>query len=781
MKPPPALPLSCSFEPRLRLRTLGRGDGLLGLAPHGPLGPRGDVVTVAQVDWTYRSADGTLREAAAPRTLLSRPQFEEEFARDFAAEADARDALWASGLVAFEADLLQWRSPDAAPPLSAPWTLAQEGFFGAFWLERVPLLKQAGWRVEVAAGFAHYPAVADGWQCTIERLSAPRRRGSWLLSLGLEIEGETVDLAPLVADLLRRDSRWLYAEQIHAIEDEAVIMLHAPGGRRIEARAAPLKQVVGAMLDLLTDVKPHEGPIELSDWDAARIAQIDSRAGWQFFGDGDVRQLGERLLAASAPAAVAPPAGLGVTLRPYQESGLAWLQYLRAQGLGGILADDMGLGKTAQTLAHVLTEKLAGRLDRPALAVLPSSLLFNWAVEAQRVAPGLKVLLLQGPARAGRFAEIPNADLVLTSYPLLWRDLDAYKRQKWHLLILDEAQTVKNAAGRAARAVRRIEARHRLCLTGTPLENHLGELWAQFDFLMPGFLGDARSFQRRWRKPIEEGGETQRAELLAARVRPFVLRRRKDEVATELPPLSTVVRRVELLGAQRELYESVRVAADKQVRRALARADFEGSLITVLDALLKLRQVCCDPRLVKGEDFGQDAERAKLTLLLEMLPELIAEGRRVIVFSQFTEMLELIEAELAERQDLPYLMLTGDTAVARRAEVVRRFQALEVPLLLASLKAGGLGLNLTAADTVIHFDPWWNPAVQAQASARAHRIGQDRPVFVYQLVVAGSIEERMLELQERKKALADGVLGSDSGSALKFTLGDLENLLAPLG
>ncbi|HEY4082213.1 MAG TPA: DEAD/DEAH box helicase [Burkholderiaceae bacterium] len=777
MNPSPALQNSSSFEPRLRLRTLGRGDGLLGLAPHGPLGPRADAVTVAQVDWTYRRADGGLQEAAAPRTLLSRPQFDEEFQRDFAAEADARDALWASGLVAFEADLLQWRSPEEAPALAAPWTLAQEGFFSAFWLEKVPLLKQAGWRVEVAPGFAHYPAIAEGWQCTIERLSAPRRRGSWLLSLGLEIEGETVDLAPLVADLLRRDSRWLYAEQIEAIEDEAVIMLHAPGGRRIEARAAPLKQVVGAMLDLLTDVKPHEGPIELSDWDAARIAQIDSRAGWQFFGDADLRVLGERLLAAGAPPPVASPEGLGVTLRPYQETGLAWLQYLRAQGLAGILADDMGLGKTAQTLAHVLTEKLAGRLDRPALAVLPSSLLFNWAIEAQRVAPDLKVLVLQGPARAERFAEIPNADLVLTSYPLLWRDLDAYKRQKWHLLILDEAQTVKNAAGRAARAVRRIEARHRLCLTGTPLENHLGELWAQFDFLMPGFLGDARSFQRHWRKPIEEGGESLRAELLAARVRPFVLRRRKDEVATELPPMSMVVRRVELFGAQRELYESVRVAADKQVRRALARADFQGSLITVLDALLKLRQVCCDPRLVKGEDFGQDAERAKLTLLLEMLPELIAEGRRVIVFSQFTEMLALIGAELV---DLPHLTLTGDTPVARRAEVVSRFQALEVPLLLASLKAGGLGLNLTAADTVIHFDPWWNPAVQAQASARAHRIGQDRPVFVYQLVVAGSIEERMLELQERKKSLADGVLGSDSGSALKFTVSDLENLLAPL-
>ena len=773
------LPLrTARFEPRLRLRTLSRGDGLLGLAPHGALGPRGDAVTVAHIDWTYRRPDGLLlSEAAAPRTVLGQPQFDQDFHRDFAAEADARDALWASGLLAFEADLLQWREPAQAPALSRLWTLPQEGFFGAFWLEQVPLLERAGWRVEVAPGFAHYPVPAEGWRLSIERLAAPRRRGSWLLSLGVEIEGESLDLAPLVADLLRRDARWLSAEGIAGIDDSALILLHAPGGRRIEARAEPLKQVVGAMVDLLMDVKVHEGPIELSDWDAARLRGFDSRAGWQFFGDADLRALGERLISAGTPPPVVQPAGLGVALRGYQLSGLAWLQHLRAQGLAGILADDMGLGKTAQTLAHVLTEKLAGRLDRPALAVLPSSLLFNWAAEAERVAPGLKVLMLQGPDRARRFAEIANADLVLTSYPLLWRDLDVFKRQRWHLLILDEAQTVKNAAGRAARAVRRIDTRHRLCLTGTPLENHLGELWAQFDFLMPGFLGDARSFQRRWRKPIEEGGESLRAQLLAERVRPFVLRRRKDEVATELPPLTEVVRRVELFGAQRELYESVRVAADKQVRRALERAGFEGSLITVLDALLKLRQVCCDPRLVKGADFAAgEAERAKLSLLLEMLPELVEEGRRVIVFSQFTEMLALIDAEL----ELPRLMLTGDTPVAARAEVVRRFQALEVPLLLASLKAGGLGLNLTAADTVIHFDPWWNPAVQAQASARAHRIGQDKPVFVYSLVVAGSIEERMLELQQRKLALAEGVLGSDGAELLKFSAADLERLLAPL-
>jgi len=722
----------------LELLSLGRGDGLLGMRRHGALGPRAAPVSLAR---------------------LQRPS-----------DAVAREQLSALGLLPVDPSRLQWRGD--APVLSELWTLGHEELFPAFWVEQVPQLLAQGWQVRAQPGFAHLPVPMQGLQMRVERLAGERRRGSWLLSLGLQIEGESLDLAPLIADLLRRDKRWLHLDEIEQIQDDERVLLHAPGGRRIEASAQLLKPVIGAMVDLLTDPKP--GPLPLSDWDAARLAGFESRAGWQFFGDADLRALAERLLCTGTPPAVEQPAGLAIRLRPYQLTGLAWLQHLRAQGLAGILADDMGLGKTAQALAHVLTEKEAGRLTAPALAVLPSSLLFNWAAEAARVAPGLRVLTLQGPERKAKFGQIADADLVLTSYPLLWRDLDQYRRRPWHLLILDEAQVVKNASGRAARAVRRIEARHRLCLTGTPMENHLLELWAQFDFLMPGFLGDARSFHKRWRKPIEENGETLRAQLLAERIRPFVLRRSKSEVATELPPMSTVVRRVELSGQQRELYESVRVAADKQVRRVLERSGFEGHLITVLDALLKLRQVCCDPRLVKG--LSVEMEQAKLELLLEMLPALVAEGHRVLVFSQFTEMLGLIGQALT----LPHLTLTGQTAVDGREAVVRAFQAGEVPVLLASLKAGGLGLTLTAADTVIHFDPWWNPAVEAQASARAHRIGQDKPVFVYQLVVAGSIEERMLELQERKRQLAGAVLGTDAGAGVKFSLEELERLLAPL-
>jgi SNF2 family DNA or RNA helicase len=497
----------------------------------------------------------------------------------------------------------------------------------------------------------------------------------------------------------------------------------------------------------------------------------------------------QNLRAAGLPHEVSAPTGLQLTLRGYQLQGLAWLQYLREHRLAGILADEMGLGKTAQVLAHLLLEKQAARLDCPALVVVPTTLVANWRAEAARQAPALRVLVLHGPQRKRDFAHIAAHDLVLTTYALLPRDLDALRQHTWHLLVLDEAQFAKNATSRAASAARRLPARHRLALSGTPVENNLSELWAHFDLLMPGFLGDWRSFNRLWRRPIEDNGEAQRAELLARRVRPFILRRRKEDVAADLPPRSEVIRRVQLQGAQRALYESVRIAADEQVRRILKDSLLRGSAddlqtppqraqIAILDALLKLRQVCCDPRLLKNTPLPAAIESAKLELLAHMLPALLSQGRRVLVFSQFTSLLALVQAQLSALQ-VPHLVLTGATPPAQRGRRVAQFQAGESPLLLASLKAGGVGLNLTAADTVVHLDPWWNPAVQEQASARAHRIGQTRPVFVYKIVVEGSIEERMLALQERKAALAESVLGG--GGPIKFNVRELNDLLRGLG
>ncbi len=810
---PPALPSAhaTAFQPRLTLQTLTRGDGLLGLRAVPGFGPRGGQLTVARVDWTYRRAEGPPWSTPAPASVLQSRPWPVPAGRDLAAEADARDRLGSTALRPLPPQAVQWRSPEAAVGREDLWCLPEESHYADFWADEVPRLQAAGWQVLVAPGFAHFSVPVSRWRVAFDPASGqelgreplardpdaqplaalrqPPGQGSWLLSLGVEVDGEWLDLVPMLADLLRRDGRWLKTQELALVHDAAVVVLRAPGGRRIEAPAGPLKAIVGAMLDLLTDPRRKEGVLSLSAWQAQQLQglvddhSLAARAGpqgaWQVQGDEGLRDLVQRLRQAGSPPAVPMPQGLGLALRPYQQEGVAWLQTLRRHDLAGILADDMGLGKTAQVLAHLLIEQQAGRLDLPALVVLPTSLIANWQAEAARIAPALRVLVLQGAGRAADFASIPGHDVVFTTYPLLWRDAEVLQEQAWHLLILDEAQMAKNSGSRTARALRGLRARHRLCVTGTPLENHLGELWAHFDLLMPGFLGDARTFARLWRKPIEENGHTARAAVLAGRVRPFILRRRKQDVATELPPRTESIRHVQLRGQQRALYESVRLAVDERMRRVLQKTGFKGAQIAMLDALLKLRQVCCDPGLVKGPKLPAGMERAKMGLLLDMLPALAAEGRCVLVYSQFTEMLDLVRVEL-DAIGMPTLSLTGDTPPARRGAVVRDFQARTVPVMLVSLKAGGVGLNLTAADTVIHLDPWWNPAVEEQATARAHRIGQNQPVFVYKIVVQGSIEDRMLALQARKSALAASVLGHDAEGAAKFSLEDLQGLLAPL-
>ncbi|HMA99021.1 MAG TPA: DEAD/DEAH box helicase, partial [Wenzhouxiangella sp.] len=469
---------------------------------------------------------------------------------------------------------------------------------------------------------------------------------------------------------------------------------------------------------------------------------------------------------------LAEPVGLRAELRDYQRQGLGWLQFLRETGFGGILADDMGLGKTVQSLANILAEQQAGRLDRPVLVVAPTSLMHNWRSEAKRFAPGLKVLTLHGSDRRGQFQWIPDSDLVLTTYPLLSRDISWLEKCQWHQVILDEAQAIKNPRTRAARAVRRLETRHRLCLTGTPMENHLGELWSQFDFLMPGLLGSESQFKAQFRQPIEKMGSAERRAVLARRIRPFFLRRTKAEVAPELPPKTEIVRIVPLGGSQRRLYEAMREEMQERVRAALRTQGPDRGRIVILDALLRLRQICCDPRLVEDGSRSDSSDSAKLGLLMDLLPEMVIEGRRILLFSQFVRMLELIEVELG-RRNIPFVKLTGQTR--DRPKVIEAFQRGEVPVFLISLRAGGVGLNLTAADTVIHYDPWWNPAVEDQATDRAHRIGQDRKVFVYRLLTEDTIEERVQRLQASKRELIDGLLGG--GGAVNLGAEELELLL----
>jgi len=639
-----------------------------------------------------------------------------------------------------------------------------------FMHETLPGLRKGGWRVEMASEFrfnvveiesidGHLHEAADGW---------------FDLEMGIVVADRHVRLEPLLAELFRRDRRWL-AGSLDSIADDEAIELTTDVGERLRLRADRLKPVVRVLIDLFEGL--GDGAMRVSRFDAGRLEALSDTGRWQFHGDDSLRQLAQRLRGGKGVGEAHIPQGLSAELRTYQHQGLSWMQFLRDHDLSGVLADDMGLGKTVQTLAHVLAEKEAGRLDRPTLIVVPTSLVHNWCEEARRFAPGLRVLSLHGSQRKDRFDEIAEHDLVLTTYALLWRDHVALARHQYHLLILDEAQFVKNASTKSATAIRELQARHRLCLTGTPLENHLGELWSLFDFLLPGFLGTQKDFAKRWRTPIEKGGDTVRRDLLARRIRPFMLRRRKDEVAKELPAKTMIVRSVELDGAQRDLYETVRAAMQDKVREAISQQGLGRSHIVVLDALLKLRQVCCDPRLVKLTKASTIKGSAKLELLLSMLPDLIEEGRRVLLFSQFTGMLSLIAAAL-DKAGIAYVTLTGDTT--DRATPVRRFQAGEVPLFLISLKAGGVGLNLTSADTVIHYDPWWNPAAENQATDRAHRLGQDKPVFVYKLIVAGSIEEKIVSMQDKKAALADGILSEDAAVAVKFSADDLEALFAPM-
>ena len=559
------------------------------------------------------------------------------------------------------------------------------------------------------------------------------------------------------------------------------VYLHDPKGSGfIRLPTDALKPWMAALLELVGDRHDFSGAsLRLSRLDALRTGAARG-AGAVWAGADALRDMVRQLSGHAQLPDIPVPASLQARLRPYQQHGLNWLQFLGRHGLGGILADDMGLGKTLQTLAHVLVEKEAGRLTRPALVVAPVSLMGNWRREAERFTPGLRTLVLHGKERHESAGQMAAHDLVIVPYSLLQRDRERWLDQPWHLVVLDEAQNIKNASTHAAQVVGELNTRHRLCLSGTPMENHLGELWSLFHFLMPGFLGSQTRFKQLFRTPVEKFGDSGRLAQLRSRITPFMLRRTKGEVATELPDKIESVTSIELSGKQADLYETIRLSTEKSVRQALSEKGLARAQIQILDALLKLRQVCCDPRLVPLASARKVSQSAKLEHLMAVLPEMLAAGRRVLLFSQFTSMLALIEEALEAHGGLTWAKLTGQSQ--HRDTIIERFTSGQVPLFLISLKAGGTGLNLPQADTVIHYDPWWNPAVEDQATGRAHRIGQKNQVFVYKLVAQGTIEERILALQERKAALAESMYsGSVARREPLFTESDVAELLKPLG
>lgn len=530
--------------------------------------------------------------------------------------------------------------------------------------------------------------------------------------------------------------------------------------------------------DVLRDCAPqqHAQGYRISNTQAAFLeSTLKQHADWRVqapaaWRERATKQSGETQLEC-------PPLGdLDSVLRPYQKQGVAWLRFLRENCFAGILADEMGLGKTLQTLAFLRFVRQQDPLSKPMLIVCPTSLVFNWVAEAKRFTPSLTVLALHGPDRHALFGQIPDHDLIVTSYALIRRDAERYREMEFDTVVLDEAQHIKNRQTQNAQAVKAVRSQHRLVLTGTPIENSVLDLWSIFDFLMPGYLGTAQDFRERYELPITREKDLKTQARLSRRLRPFLLRRLKQEVAADLPAKLEQVSYCELTPDQRAVYQQVIEASRKEVLEAVGAQGVAKSRMVVLTALLRLRQVCCDLRLLKLDGINPSSASGKLDLFEELLEEVIDGGHRVLVFSQFVTMLSILKDHLTAA-GIEFCYLDGSTN--NRGEVVGRFQKENgIPVFLISLKAGGVGLNLTGADTVVHFDPWWNPAVEDQATDRAHRIGQTKVVTSYKLIARDTVEEKILTLQNRKREIIKATIGGEEEFAAALSWEEIQELLS---
>ncbi len=465
-------------------------------------------------------------------------------------------------------------------------------------------------------------------------------------------------------------------------------------------------------------------------------------------------------------------------MRKYQKDGYKWLRTLEAWKFGGILADDMGLGKTLQIIALLLSakERQAGSATQAtvSLVVAPASLVFNWGEEFARFAPELRILLITGTQaeRQEKIASCRDYDVAVTSYDLLKRDIYLYEDMEFEYEVIDEAQYIKNHTTAAAKAVKVVQSRYRFALTGTPIENRLSELWSIFDFLMPGFLYPYETFRREIETPIVKNQDEQAMQRLQKMTAPFILRRLKENVLKDLPDKLEEIRYVQLDKKQQQLYDG-QVLHMREMLGKQNADEFNRNKLAILAELTRLRQICCDPSLCFDSYRG---ESAKTDACMDLIRSVIDGGHRMLLFSQFTSMLEILQNRL-EQEKIPYYTITGSTSKQKRLELVKDFNNGTTPVFLISLKAGGVGLNLTGADVVIHCDPWWNVAAQNQATDRAHRIGQTKKVTVFKLIAKSSIEEKILKLQETKKDLADQVINGETGQLGSMTKEDLMELL----
>ncbi|MCL1080150.1 helicase [Parashewanella spongiae] len=583
--------------------------------------------------------------------------------------------------------------------------------------------------------------------------------GWFSMALTADIDGQQISLLPLIAAWLSHNKE---------PKDEEELLLPTPNGSFVKIKVSSIRPIISLIEELFTGRDeqlriPQNRAMLLNDFSAHDISLINGQR---------VKALADKLADFNGIEPVIVPKSMQATLREYQQEGLNWLCFLKEYGFGGTLADDMGLGKTLQTLAFIMKQQELSLNQRGSLIICPTSLVGNWLKETQKFTPDLRVVVCHGSKRQSILSTLDEYDIVITTYPLIVRDSKHYQDRAFDHIVLDEAQQIKNIQAKVTQQVKELKAGFKLCLSGTPLENHLGELKSLMDFSLIGLLGNHQHFNKYFRQPIEKHGNVAKAKELSRRIEPFLLRRTKNEVMAELPEKTIIEQNVILEKDQRNLYEAIRVTMEKKIRDLFAKKGMANSHIEFLDALLKLRQACCDARLVKLEQAQGVKSNAKLDWLINNLPEMIAEGRKIIIFSQFTTMLGLIEAELKELS-IRYSKLTGQTR--KRQPQIDGFQEGTNSVFLISLKAGGTGLNLTAADTVIHYDPWWNPAVEKQATDRAHRIGQDKAVFVYKLIAEGTIEEKIQEMQKHKQGIADSVFSGKKQTAWE---GRAEELLS---
>ncbi|TDR17559.1 DEAD/DEAH box helicase [Marinicella litoralis] len=625
-------------------------------------------------------------------------------------------------------------------------------------------LKKRNWLIEIDDSYRLNNERVDRLYIQVDqqtnKASNNNRLGWFDVEVGVKLGDQSINILPYLVKAIKTG-------QFDSVKEDLLIKLDT--GQLIDMPKSKILQILSTLNELYDEKQLNqEDKLSLNQHQLIRLAEIQKDSAEtathilkdiQWLGSDALKLKTQQLNTIKALPEIEAPQGLRATLRPYQLTGLAWLRFLHDNDFHGILADDMGLGKTLQVLAHFLALKNQNLLDAPVMVVAPTSLLGNWLAEMNKFTPQLNAVILTGQHRKQHYEVLDEYDVVITSYGVMSRDYAEISQTVWHTVVLDEAQAIKNRKTQVAKTVKLISAKHRLCLSGTPMENHLGEIWSLFDFLMPGFLSSEKIFQKLYQWPVEKEQNREQLMALQSRLAPFILRRTKSAVAKELPDKTEIVKLIELTDAQADVYESIRITMNDEILKAVKNQ--QNNQILIGNALLRLRQVCCHPSLLKLNSVVDKADSAKLNWLTMVLPNLIEEGRRVLIFSSFTSMLKIIADNLDEL-NIEYFKLTGKTPSHKRTARIDAFQQGDKPVFLISLKAGGAGINLTAADTVIHFDPWWNPAAELQASDRAHRIGQDKQVFVYKLITHGTVEEKIHNLQKHKQELADNLLSQTS-------------------